>query len=162
MRMICCGVSYDTNSPDTYWCISKYKTKELLKRFVGRDKVTKEEIYVLLCKKNGCSKVEIHRYGKPRLIKTKSGKEKLSKNLLERTYINSSKGAVSFISQFQNNFIQILIPEPIKNVNSSKTIPFVYGKVEDGTTQSERYINETGYRNKNSIHSEVKTYKQNT
>ena len=64
MKFCCCGLVYSTNDPETYWCIEKYKMRTPSIEKVGGFKVEKELVYALFCKKNGCLKLEIHRYSK--------------------------------------------------------------------------------------------------
>lgn len=155
MKILCCGILYSTEDPDTYWCIEKYKLKHPTKSTVQNLKVESETVYTLCCKKNGCFKLEIHRYGK----------ESESLKLLETVQL---KGVNAKKYMQKTKEIRIKQPQkyPIKQIKSGKNIPFVYGKSIDGETQVVRYIDESGNREvytnkkwkKDLIKSPVKTY----
>ncbi len=136
MRFVCCGVLYSTNDPDTYWCIETYIMKHPTINIIGGKKVVKEIVYTLACKKNGCLKLEIHRYHKS------NGKLKL---LATRTLIGEQ--AKKFLENTKD--MRIRQPQccPIQPQQYSKTIPWVYGKTIDGETQVARYLDESGNRN---------------
>lgn len=137
MKFYCCGLKYSTNDPDTYLNIERYRTKKPIKNMVGNKKVHHEDVYFLFCKKNDCIKAYIYRY---------STQTSSKKALLEEEIINKRKAALQFKQEQFKNLEYVSIPTPlIKLAPQSKTIPFVYGKVEDGTSQRRRYINETGY-----------------
>ena len=145
--MSCCGVVYSTSDPQTYWCIQKYVITDLMKKFVNGIKVAKEVIYVLICKKNGCTKLELHRYS--------SSEEK---GLLEKEFYSGRK-AIKFLSQTSN--IRKLIPQscPLKLVPKARRIPFVYGKAIDAYTQRGRYMTEDGWDTREAIYSPVTVYR---
>jgi len=137
MKFYCCGVRYSTNDPETYLNIEKYRTKKLIKNKVGNKKVNHEDIYFVHCKKNDCIKTYIKRY---------STNTSITKGLLEEEILSKRKASLMFKAAQFKNLDYISIPTPvIKLAPQSKTIPFVYGKTEDATTQRRRYINETGY-----------------
>lgn len=137
MNFFCCGLKYSTNDPGTYFCIEKYKTKKLLKQFVGEYKVKWEDIYFIHCKKNDCIKTYIFRYAI-----TKTGKKKL----LEREEISKRKASLEFKAKYLNNLRYVSLPVPFyKNLKQAKTVPFVYGKTTGSETQQRRYIDESGY-----------------
>lgn len=98
-------------------------------------KVVKEIVYTLLCKKNGCRKVEIRRYtnknGKIELLTTKELKNNSATNFLKKT-----------------QDLRIRLPQhcPIKQNQNATSIPWVYGKSLDGKTQVARYLDESGDR----------------
>lgn len=148
MNFYCCGVKYSTTDPDTYLNIEKYQTKKLLKTSVRKKKVHHEDIYFLHCKKNDCIKTFIKRY---------STKTSITKGHLETEEISRRKASLEFKAKNLKNMKYISIPTPmLKLVPQSKTIPFVYGKVEDPTTQRRRYVNETGYADYEWIEQPVK------
>ena len=137
MKFYCCGVRYSTNDPDTYLNIERYRTKKLIKKIVGNKNVHLEDVYFLFCKKNECIKTYIYRY---------STEASVRKGLLEEEIINKRKASLQFKQEQIKNLEYRSIPTPlIKLAPQSKKIPFVYGKVENSTTQRRRYINETGY-----------------
>lgn len=153
MNFYCCGVKYNTNDPETYLNIEKYRTKKILKKIVGSKKVHHEDIYFIHCKKNDCIKTYIRRY---------STQTSIRKGLIEKEEINKKKASLQFKAEQLKNLDYVSIPTPVLSLTpQSKTIPFVYGKVEDSTTQRRRYINETGYADYNCIDMPVKVYKIN-
>lgn len=131
MKINCCGVCYSTSDIKTYWCIEKDIIKQFLKPIINNTKVIKEVVYTLLCTKNGCTKVEILRYGN-------------NKQLLQRETL-SGQSALNFLSKTEKVRIRQNQVVPIKEIKQSKTIPFVYGKTITSTTQRPRYINEAGF-----------------
>lgn len=121
--------------------------KQPSKNIVGDKKIIKEIIYTLNCKKNGCLKLQIHRF-----IKENS---KLKK--AEVKHLNSTV-ALNFLKSTTNERIKLPQICPIKNVPNAKSIPWVYGKAIDGYTQVVRYIDESGNRKiikNNKLHSEI-------
>lgn len=136
MKFYCCGLVYSTQDPDTYWCIETYKMKHPTLDIIGGKKIEKEIVYTLFCKKNGCSKLEIHRYykdeGNLKILETRSLKGKEARNFLERT-----------------KHMRIRQPQccPIKKIQGSTSVPWVYGKAISSETQVARYIDESGNRN---------------
>ena len=135
MKFNCCGLVYSTTDPETYWCIETYKMAKPSIQNIRGVKIAKETVYTLLCKKNGCQKVEIRRYtnenGKIKLFMTKQLK---------------NTPATKFLKKTQN--LRIRIPQhcPLKEIQNATSIPWVYGKSLDGTTQVARYIDESGDR----------------
>ena len=63
MAFLCCGVKYSKNDPDTYWCIDTDVLEKPTKKTIKNLKVLKEKVEILTCKKNGCTKIQIFRYG---------------------------------------------------------------------------------------------------
>ena len=148
MSFYCCGVKYSKNDPDTYWCIDTYINQPIQKKVVNNKKVSKEIVEVLTCKKNGCTKVQVKRYGKI------NGSE----NILEVEEFSRKKAA-----RYLENTINIRVKQP--SVCPSKKIPyakkndFKYGKAINSFTQRIRYLNEQGWASDKKIVAEVKTYK---
>ena len=110
-------------------------------------KISKEILYLLNCKKNGCIKAEIHRYtklnGKLKKVETKYFRGADAVNLLKKTANNRKK-----------------LPQicPIKNFQTANNIPWVYGKAINGHTQVVRYLDESGNRKikeNNKLRSEI-------
>ena len=136
VRFVCCGVLYSTNDPDTYWCIDTYIMKQPSIGVINGKKIAKEIVYTLICKKNGCLKLEIHRYYKEN--------EKLKR--MKPKYMIGEQ-AQKFLETTKD--MRIKQPQccPIQPQQYSKTIPWVYGKTVDGETQIARYLDESGNRN---------------
>jgi hypothetical protein len=135
--MQCCGVVYSTDDPETHWCIETYKMKKPLKKAVRGEKVHLEIVYTLFCKKGGCSKLEIFRIG-----------QKNNKTiLLETEKLKGRHTVQKFLERTGEMRIRQSQCSPLKSVNYSRTIPWVYGKTVDSETQSARYLNESGTRN---------------
>lgn len=123
---------------------------------IGGKKVEKEMVYTLFCKKNGCTKIEIQRYhrqnGVLKILETRTLSKENAEKFLERT-----------------RDMRIRQPQccPIKKIQTSKNIPWVYGKAINSETQVARYIDESGNRNifkdqlwqSEILKSAVKTYK---
>lgn len=136
MKFYCCGLVYSTDDPDTYWCIETYNMKRPSLNLIGGKKVVKEIVYTLFCKKNDCCKVEIHRYyndnGTLKILETRTLSRENAQKFLERT-----------------QDMRIRQPQccPLKKIQNSKSIPWVYGKSIDGETQVARYMDESGNRN---------------
>lgn len=147
MKMTCCGVVYSTDDPSTYWCMQKYINKIMTKAYVNDNRVSKEVVYSVLCKKNGCTKIMILRYG--------SLEENL---LLERETLHGKK-AMIYLHKTRN--IRMAVPQkcPLQIVPISKRIPYVYGKAINSVTQGIRYLNEEGWAPRGLIHSPLKVYK---
>lgn len=146
MKILCCGVLYSTDDPETYWCIQKYILKEPTAKYVFESRVAREVVFVLVCKKNGCTKVELHRYATSE-----------ETNLLERECY-SGKKALYFLEKTSN--LRVAVPQkcPIKVVPISKKVPYIYGKAISGEKQRARYLNEEGWAPREVIFSPVKTY----
>ncbi|MBS4760888.1 MAG: hypothetical protein KHX03_09355 [Clostridium sp.] len=135
MKFFCCGVIYSTDDPETYWCIEKYVLKKPTKDFVKSKRIFKEVVYSLFCKKNDCSKIEIHRFFK----------QKEEFVLAQREALKGEK-ARKYLERTKN--MRIKQPQccPLRPVAYSKKIPWVYGKSIDGHTQIPRYMDESGNR----------------
>lgn len=147
MKMICCGVVYDTSDPQTYWCIQKYIIKDSIKAFVGESPVAREVVYTLLCKKNGCMKLEVHRFATSE-----------EKNLLEIERLSGIK-AMNFLKR--TSAVRIVQPQkfPLQLLPTSNRVPYVYGKAINSQTQRARYINEEGWAPRDVVHCPIRTYK---
>lgn len=135
MRFYCCGLVYSTEDPETYWCIETYNLKAPVYRAVNGVKVFKEVVYTLFCKKNGCSKLELHSY---------SNENGVLKLLQKQCF--KGKKAQAFLERTQNMRIRKVQCCPLKAVNHSKNIPWVYGKAINSETQVVRYMDESGNR----------------
>ena len=143
MSFLCCGVKYSKNDIETYWCIETDITNPIQKKYVGNDRVFKEVVDTLTCKKNGCLKVNITRYGKIKGRKKILEVEKLS-----------GKKAFEYLSETAN--VRISQPQicPMQKVPIKKKNDFKYGQVIDSTTQRARYLNEQDWASKEKIKSE--------
>lgn len=135
MRFVCCGLLYSTQDPDTYQYIDTFVMKTPTLNIIAGKKVEKEFVYSLCCKKNGCFKVEIHRYSKEN--------DKL--NLLA-TRTLKGESAMRFMEQTKALRIKVPQKDPSVNIAYSKKVPWVYGKTIDAETQVARYIDESGDR----------------
>ncbi len=144
MKMVCCGVVYSTNDPETFWCIEVYGMSIFSKFIVGGEKVEKELVYSLRCKKNGCTKIEIHRFGREGV-------------LLEAEKLNGKK-ARCFLEKTAAVRYRIKQKYPLIREYSTK-IPLVYGKAVNGLTQKARYITEEGWADMGKIYSPVRAYR---
>lgn len=145
MSFVCCGVKYSKNDPETYWCIDTDINKPVQKKYVGNDRVIKEVVDSLTCKKNGCLKVNITRYGKFR------GKRKLLE--IERL---SGEASAKYLQETADVRERQPLSCPMQNVPFSKYIDFKYGKVLDSTTQRARYLNETDWADEKKYKSECR------
>lgn len=148
MSFVCCGVKYSKNDPETYWCIDTDINKPVQKKYVGNDRVIKEVIDSLTCKKNGCLKVKIFRYGKLR------GKKKL----LETECLSGAE-AFNYLEATASVRERQPLSCPIQSVPFSKHIDFKYGKVLNSITQRARYLNEQDWADDKKIVNECKTIK---
>lgn len=109
MKMFCCGLVYSTKDPETYWCIETYKFKKPLNSIIDGKKIVKEILYTLLCKKNGCTKIELHSYASDgNIIKIIQKKE------------ISGKGAISFLNKHNDLLVKQPQVCPIKAFVPSK------------------------------------------
>lgn len=144
MKMICCGLEYSTDDPETFWCIEKFGISPVTQMFACGQRVDKEVVYLLLCKKNGCVKIEIHRFSDEGV-------------LLEAEKLNGYKAQrflnITFDSRYR------IKPEFPRIKTFSKRVPLVYGKTINGYTQKVRYITEEGWANEEKIHVPVRAYK---
>ncbi len=144
MKMYCCGVIYSTQDPETYWCVRKDIMKQSSKTEINGIDVAREVIYTLICKKNGCTRVEIHRYATSE-----------ENHLIEKESFSGKKAL-----KFLESTVDVRISQPLKcpyqKVPTSKRVPYVYGKAIDDETQRARYISEEGWASDKLIYSPVK------
>lgn len=145
MPFLCCGVKYSKNDPDTYWCIDTYIINAPIKKLVNNRRVIKEVVDVLTCKKNGCVKIQISRYGHVKGIKKRLELEELK-----------GKKAQDYLEATSKTRIKQPTRAPLINIPQGSKSDFVYGKVIDGMTQRIRYLNEQGWASSELIKSEVK------
>ncbi len=150
MSFLCCGVKYSKNDPETYWCIDTDIIKPALKKYVGNHRDLYEIVDTLTCKKNGCIKVQVHRYG---MIKGK-------KQRLE-TIEKKGQWAVEYLKETSSVRQRQDTKCPIVNIPSSSKNDFVYGKVMNSTTQRIRYLNEQGFASDEKLIQKVKYIKKN-
>lgn len=124
----CCGVKYSKKDPESYWCIETDLIKDFTKKRVKEQKVRKEIIETLTCKKNGCLQVHIKRFGQF------AGKFKI----LEFENLSGDEAAL-FLMKTEN--IRIRQPQycPIKMTPFAKNIPLCFGKAISPTHQRRRY-----------------------
>lgn len=135
MKFYCCGLIYSTENPETYWCIQKYILKKPSVDIWKGKRVEKEIVYTLCCKKNGCLKIEIHKYTNESGILKLFDKQPLK-----------GAAAVTFLERTKN--MRVRQPQccPLRKVQNSKKIPWVYGKAVNSDTQVVRYMDESGNR----------------
>lgn len=134
MCFVCCGVKYSKNNPDTYWCIDTYLNKPVQKKSINNQKVIKEVVEALTCKKNGCIQVRITRYGKFRGFN----------KLLEIENL-CGQNAVDYLQKTIKIRDKQPVTCPVKSIPYSRHIDLCYGKVINSTTQKARYLNEQGW-----------------
>lgn len=117
MPFLCCGVKYSKADPETYWCIETdlVKNYAFTKKNVNGDKVHKEVIETLVCKKHGCMQVHIKRYGKLK------GRYKI----LEMEKLSGNEAALFLIETEKIRIRQLQIC-PVKSVPYAKRLPSVY------------------------------------
>lgn len=147
MSFLCCGVKYSKNDPDTYWCIDTDILQKPTKKNVKNYKVLKETVEILTCKKNGCTKIQIFRYGHV--------KGKLQ--LLEKPEELKGKRAFEYLQETSNYRIRQKTKIPLVNIPQGSKSDFVYGKVINATTQRIRYLNEQGWASGELIESKIRT-----
>ena len=147
MAFLCCGVKYSKNDPDTYWCIDTDVLEKPTKKTIKNLKVLKEKVEILTCKKNGCTKIQIFRYG--------HFKGKLQ--LLERPEELKGKRAQEYLQATSNFRIRQKTKAPLVNIPQASKNDFVYGKVINGTTQRIRYLNEQGWASGELIEAKIRT-----
>lgn len=145
MSFYCCGIKYSKNDPETYWCIDTYIINSPTKKNVGNKKVIKEVIDSLTCKKNGCLKIQITRYGHVKGCFKKLETEELKGNK-----------ALDFLKETINIRIRQPLKAPKKKIPSKIKSDFVYGKTINKETQKIRYLSEQGWASNEKIESKVK------
>lgn len=129
--VICCGVKYSKNDPETYWCIDTDINKPIQKKYVGSDRVVKEVVDSYTCKKCGCLIVTVTRYGVLR------GHRKI----LEREKLTGYE-ATDYLEATAKVRERQPLACPMQSVPFSKHVDFKYGKVLNSTTQRPRFLNE--------------------
>lgn len=147
MSIVCCGVKYSKSDPETYWCFDTDILKPIQKKYVGNDRVHKEVVDSLTCKKCGCLIVTITRYGKFKGHKKRLEIEKL-KGLDAVEYLNKT-------SEFR---VRQPLTCPIQGVPFSRNIDICYGKVIAPDKQRPRYVNEQDWGGKEVYTSKVTEY----
>lgn len=132
---LCCGTSKSTTADD-YYKIDRYVIKPVLKKQTDSGlKVAKETVYITMCDNCDSLVVEIHRHAINNF-----GKKKLAEKEVLR-----GKRALEYYNATVQNRIYTPLESPYeKPIKSSKTIPFVYGKALDTTTQQPWYIDDSG------------------
>lgn len=133
MPFLCCGVKYSKNDPDTYWCIDTDIINKPTKKTVNNKRVIKEVVETLTCKKNGCLKIQISRFG--------HFQGKLKKIETEEL---KGKKATEFLEATSNIRIRQPLKAPMVNIPRTSKNDFVYGKAIGKETQRIRYLNEQG------------------
>ena len=148
MPFLCCGIKYSKNDIDTYYCIETDIIKNFTRTKIGENRVTKQIVETLYCKKNGCVKLHNKFFGR-----NKNGKLKLLS--VERL---NGESAVQFLKETEHIRKRQPQVEPVKLIPQAKKLDMCYGKVIDGTTQRARYINELGWgHNSENEHCECRT-----
>lgn len=145
MSFLCCGVKYSKDDPETYWCIDTDILQKPTKKTIKNLKVIKETVDILTCKKNGCTKIQISRYGHV-------------KGKIKRIDLEERKGkwAFEYLEETSSFRIRQKTRVPLVNIPQSSRNDFVYGKTINGTTQRVRYLNEQGWASAEIIKSKVK------
>lgn len=136
MKFKCCGLIHNTNDVETFESIEKdVISNPTVKDYNGR-KITKEIVYTLTCKKNGCTQVKIFRMGL-----SAAGKS-IALDKIELSGIS----AIEYLQETEE--LRKRQPQicPIKPIPFCKRIPLVFGKVISSTEQRKRYVNEQGFR----------------
>ena len=158
VSFICCGIKYTKNNPETYWCLQtdvikpqavknevikqiqdnvtknmhscdkKYKSREFIKKSVNGKKVQKEVVESLICKKCGCHKIKITRYG-------------INKKRLEEPEVFGGYEVTFYLNELLKLGVSKILPqiEPFEAIPSAKNIPFVFGSAISPTEQRKRY-----------------------
>ena len=144
MPIVCCGVKYSKNDPETYWAIDTDINKPIQKKYVGSDRVVKEVVDSYTCIKCGCLIVTVTRYGLLR-----GHKKILEKEILKGTAATDYLQATAKVRERQP------LSCPIQSVPFSKYIDYQYGKVLSPTTQRARYLNEQDWASKDVIKSNI-------
>lgn len=120
--------------------------------YVSGQKVKKEIVETLICKKCGCLKIKIKRFAKAPI--------KINKSNLKILQIVELTGdeALDFLSKTAK--IRKRQPQicPVKKVYYSKRVPMSYAKTVSPTEQRMRYVNEQGWAYKSKVlKSEINT-----
>ena len=135
MKIYCCGLVYSTQDPNTYWCIETYDFKKPIDNIIKGQIVYKQVLYSLCCKVHGCTKLELHSYGKENGVLKLICKQSI-KGVGAKTFLDKTKD------------LRVKLPQicPYTKIQYDKKIPWVYGKTINSTTQIVRYIDESGNR----------------
>ena len=145
MSFLCCGVKYSKNDTETFYCIETDIIRNFTRKKVGQNKVVKQIIETLYCKKNGCVKLHNKLFGR-----NKNGTLKI----LAVEKLNGET-ALQFLKDTEKIRIRQPQKEPFKVVPYAKNIDLCYGKVINNETQRERYLNELAWgHNSQNIHTE--------
>lgn len=145
MSFYCCGIKYSKNDPETYWCISTDIINIPTKKNVKNKRIIKEVVDSLTCKKNGCLKVQITRFGHV------NGK-------LKKIEVEELKGkkALDFLKETSKIRIRQPLQVPMLKIPKQSKNDFVYGKTIDRETQRRRFLSEQGWASNEKIISKVK------
>ncbi len=148
MSFFCCGVKYSKNDPETYWCIDTDIINAPIKKNVNNKRVIKEVVDTLTCKKNGCLKVQITRYGH-------------DKGKLRKLEVEELKGnrALDFLKETSKIRIRQPLKVPLVSIPKQSKNDFVYGKTLDRETQRRRYLSEQGWASSEKLISKVRFIK---
>lgn len=134
LSFLCCGVVYDKKNINNYWCIDTYLTKSKIVDTIKNHRVKKEVIETCTCLKCGSTKMAILRYG------IKNGKQVLLQDLRYKP-----KQTAQFLKDNRDNLIRQEQKVPLKKIQYSKNIPFIYGAVTGAESQRAKYIDNSGY-----------------
>ena len=148
MSFLCCGVKYSKNDPNTYWCIDTDIIEPALKKYASGAKIKKEIVETLTCKKNGCLKIKISRFG---IVK--------GQNTLLEIQELKGKEALQYLKDTSSVRKRQPLTCPLKKVPVKNKNDFIYGKVINSVTQRARYVNEQGFADNKKIISECRIYK---
>lgn len=131
---LCCGVAKSITADD-YYKIDRYINKPIVKSKTDTGvKIVKETVFVTMCDNCDSLVVEIHRH-----VFNKLGKKRL-----EEKEILRGKKAFDYYNKTVTNRVYMPLESPFnKLVKTSKTIPFIYGKSLDSTTQQPWYIDDS-------------------
>lgn len=128
MAFLCCGLKYNKNDIETYWCIETYVVKPNTQKYVGDYRVFSETIEICICKKCGCQLLIHKRFGR------QNGRKKLLQALEFR-----GEAADLYILQHQEKMK--LQPQicPMPLIASATSLPSVYGFAISATKQRAKY-----------------------
>lgn len=158
MSFLCCGVKYTKKNPETYWCIEtdiikpqnvknetikqiqdnvaknmleidkKYKPRDFIKKIINKKKVQKEIAESFICKKCGCHKIKITRYG-------------ANKKRLEEPEEFKGYEVTFYLNELLRLGVSKTLPqvEPLELIPSATSIPFVYGEAISPEEQRRKY-----------------------
>lgn len=138
MSFLCCGVKYSKSDIETFYCIETDIIRNFTRAKVGQNKVVKQIVETLYCKKNGCVKLHNKFFGR-----NKNGKMKILS--VERL---NGEAAIQFLKDTESIRIRQPQKEPVVIVPQAKKLTICYGKVIDSETQRARYVNEMDWGHK--------------